>query len=128
MATWIVQPKFKKSITERIFWEKDGNVFIDETGWRWGEFLVETEDDQPPVLEDGVDIFSCGYYSELVETSDGCWSDHNYDGCDEESQAWLEEFLEENSTFDLEEHGWIQTDTEMLLEGELEITREDDQP
>jgi hypothetical protein len=126
MATWIVKPKFKKSITERIFWKKDGNVFIDETGWRWGEFLVETEDDQPPVLEDGVDIFSCGYYSELVETRDGCWSEHNYDDCDEESQAWLEEFLEDNSTWDLEEHGWIQTDSEMLLEGELEITLAED--
>ena len=122
MATWRVQPKFKKSITERVFWEKDGNVLIEETGWRWGEFTVETEDDQPPVLPEGVDIFSCGYDTELVETSDGCWSDNNMDDCDDETIEWLEEFLEDNSVFDLEEHGWGQTDCEMILDGELEIT------
>ena len=122
MATWRVQPKFKKSITERIFWEKDGNVFIDETGWRWGEFTVETEDDNPPVLESGVDILCCDYETELVECSDGCWNDHNYDDCDDETAEWLEEFLEENSVYDLEEHGWRQTDSEMILDGDLEIT------
>lgn len=125
MATWIVKPKFKKSITERMFWEKDGNVFIDETGWRTGEFLVTTETDEPPILPEGVDILNCGYDSEMVETWDGCWSDRNYDDCDDETAEWLEEFLEDNSTFDLEEHGWIQTDCEMILDGELEITRED---
>lgn len=122
MATWRVQPKSKKSIVERIFWEKDGNVFIDETGWRWGEFLVETENDVPPVLADGVDIFSCGYETEMVETSDGCWNDRDFDDCDDETTEWLEEFLEDNSVFDLEEHGWIQIDSEMILNGELEIT------
>jgi hypothetical protein len=122
MATWRVQPKFKKSTIERIFWTKDGNVFIDETGWRSGEFLVTTEDDNPPVLESGVDILNCGYDSEMVETWDGCWNDRNYDDCDDETQAWLEDFLEENSTWDLEEHGWIQTDSEMILDGDLEIT------
>jgi hypothetical protein len=122
MATWRVQPKFKKSITERIFWKKDGNVFIDETVWRWGEFLVETEDDNPPVLEPGVDIYSCGYETELVECWDGCWNDRNYDDCDEETEAWLEEFLDDNSVYDLEEHGWVQTDCEMILDDELEIT------
>jgi hypothetical protein len=122
MATWRVQPKSKKSIVERLFWEKDGNVFIDETGWRWGEFLVETETGEPPVLADGVDIFSCGYETEMVETSDGCWNDRDFDDCDDETTEWLEEFLEDNSVFDLEEHGWVQTDSEMILNGELEIT------
>lgn len=126
MANWIVKPKFKKSITERVFWEKDGNVFIEETGWRWGEFLVTTEDDQPPVLEEGVDIFSCGYDAEMVETQDGCWSDQNTDDCDDETTEWLEEFMEDHSAYELEEHGWTQTDSEMILDGELEITREDD--
>lgn len=127
MATWKVQPKTKKSVTERTYWEKDGNVFIDETGWRWGEFLVTTEDDKPPVLEDGVDIFACGYDSEMVETMDGCWADQNYDDCDDETTDWLKEFLEDNSVWDLEEHGWVQTDAEMILEGELEITLVDSQ-
>jgi len=122
MATWKVQPKFKKSTIERMFWEKDGNRFIDETGWRSGEFLVTTETDEPPVLESGVDIYSCGYEAELVETWDGCWNDRDYDDCDDETREWLEEFLEENSVFDLEQHGWNQIDCEMILDGDLEIT------
>ena len=127
MAIWIVKPKFKKSITERMFWEKDGNVLIDSTGWRWGEFTVETEDDNPPVLPEGVDIFSCGYDAEMVETSDGYWAGRNTDGCDDETTEWLEEFLKESSVYDLEDHGWTQTDCEVILDGELEITLDDQQ-
>ena len=110
MAVWSVKPTWKKSIIERQRMVKDDNVLIVETGWRWGEFTVETDDDNPPNLESGVDIYNCGYISELVETNDGCWEDHDMDGCDQETREWLEEFLEENSTFDLEEHGWSYED------------------
>ena len=40
-------------------------------------------------------------------------------------QAWLEEFLEENSYFDLEEHGWSYGDTEMIIDCEMTIERID---
>ena len=73
MATWSVKPTWKKSIIERNYLTKDGNKVMIETGWRWGEFTVETDDDNPPNIESGVDIYDCGYESELVETSDGCW-------------------------------------------------------
>lgn len=124
MATWSVKPELKKSIIERQEWTKDGNTLIVETGWRWGEFLVFTEDDNPPDIESGVDIFSCGYESELVETEDGCWESHDTDGCDEETCEWLEEFFEEgNSVFDLEEHGWYNGDTEMIIDCDLIIEK-----
>lgn len=126
MATWKVTPQWKKSIIERQFWTKDGNTFTYETCWRGGEFTVETEDDNPPELEPGVDILNCGYDSEMVETFDGCSEDYDFDDCDEETQEWLEEFLEENSVFDLEEHGWYSSDCEMIIDCEMNIERVND--
>ena len=123
MATWSVKPNWKKSIIERQYWEKDGNVIVHETGWRWGEFHVYTDDDEPPKLEAGVDIFNCGYESELVETSDGCWEETNYDECDEDVAEQVQEFLEENSIFDLEEDGWISTDCEMIIDCDMAIEK-----
>jgi hypothetical protein len=121
MAVWSVKPTWKKSIIERQEWIKDDNRLIVETGWRWGEFTVYTDDDTPPNLEPGVDIFDCGYDAEMVETSDGCWEEHDMDECDDDVREFLEEFLEENSVFDLEEHGWMSGDTEMIIDCEMEI-------
>ena len=124
MATWSVKPTWKKSIIERQRIKKDDNILVVETGWRWGEFTVYTDDDNPPDIEAGVDIYDCGYESELVETSDGCWEEHDYDEVDDETQAWLEEFFEEgNSWLDLEEHGWLFDDCEMIIDCDLEITK-----
>ena len=121
MAIWRVKPTWKKSIIERNYLTKNDNTLMVETGWRWGEFTVETDDDTPPELEAGVDIYNCGYSSELVETNDGCWESYDYDGCDEETKIWVEEFLEENSPFDLEEHGWNYDDCEMIIDCDMEI-------
>lgn len=127
MVTWSVKPVYKKSIIERNYLSKDGNVFLHETGWRWGEFLVYTEDDTPPKLEAGVNMFDCGYESEMVETSDGCWDDQNYDDCDDEATEWLENFFDGgNSWLDLEEHGWITDECEMIFDCELIIERVED--
>ena len=126
MAEWSVKPEWKKSIIERNYLHKDGQTLMVETGWRWGEFIVYTDDDNPPDIVAGVDIYDCGYESELVETDDGCWEEHDMDECDEETQAWLEEFFEEgNSWLDLEEHGWNQGDCEMIIDCDLIIERLD---
>jgi hypothetical protein len=127
MATWSVKPTFKKSIIERNYLVKDGQKLMVETGWRWGEFLVYTDDDNPPEIESGVDIYNCDYETELVETSDGCWEEIDSDECDEETQEWLEEFFDEgNSWLDLEEHGWSQDECEMIIDCDLEITKIND--
>jgi hypothetical protein len=126
MITWSVKPKFKKSIIERNYLSKDGNTVMIETGWRWGEFHVYTEDDNPPKIEAGVDIYNCDYESTAIETSDGCWEEVNTDDCDDETTEWIENFLEEdNSWLDLEAHGWVQNDCEMIIDCDLEITKED---
>ena len=126
MVTWLVKPEYKKSIVERQYWRKDNNVFIVDTTWRWGEFHVYTDDDTPPELEEGVDILDCGYESEMIETSDGCSEDYDMDRCDEETSEWLEEFLEDNSVFDLEEHGWSSDDCEMFIQCDLIIEKVDE--
>jgi hypothetical protein len=126
MATWSVKPTWKKSIIERNYLTKDGNTVMVETGWRWGEFTVYTDDDNPPDIEAGVDIYDCDYETELVETNDGCWEEVNTDDCDDETTEWLEEFFDEgNSWLDLEEHGWSQDECEMIIDCDLEITRID---
>ena len=127
MALWSVKPSWKKSIIERQSMTKDGNTLVIETGWRWGEFTVETEDDNPPDIQAGVDIYNCEYETELVETTDGCWEEHDFDDCDDETREWLEAFLEENSYFDLEEHGWVFNDCEMIIDCDLIIERLDDE-
>jgi len=127
MATWSVKPTWKKSIIERNYLTKGSNTVMIETGWRWGEFTVETEDDNPPDIEAGVDIYNCDYETELVETNDGCWEEIDYDDCDDDTREWLEEFFEEgNSWLDLEEHGWMQDECEMIIDCDLEITKLND--
>lgn len=126
MATWSVKPNWKKSIIERQYWTKDGNTFVYETGWRWGEFLVYTDDDNPPEIEAGVDIFNCEYETELVDTEDGCWDEYDFGECDDDVREEIEAFLEENSVFDLEEQGWYNSETEMIIDCDMTIERVDD--
>jgi hypothetical protein len=111
MAQWKIEPSWKKSLLERMYFTKDDNTVMVETGWRWGSFETETEDEN--------------YEVELLETFDGCWEEVDSDECDEETQEWLEEFLEENSFFDLEEHGWTQTECEMIIDCDPVFTRID---
>ena len=127
MTAWSVKPEWKKSIIERSYWTKDGNTIVEETGWRWGSFYVYTDDDTPPNLEPGVDIYCCGYESELIECSDGCWTEQDYDDCDDDVREWVEEFLEEgNSIYELEDHGWICSETEMIIDCDMSIEKVED--
>lgn len=116
MAIWTIKPEEKKSLTERNHLYKGDNHIVIETGWRWGEFTIETEDDSPPELELGVDLYNCDYDVELVETIDSCWDDVDMEECDEETKEWLEEFFNDgNDWLELEDNGWTQTDCEMIV-------------
>lgn len=123
MATWKIEPTWKKSLIERVYYDKDGKTIVVATGWRWGSFTIETEDDTPPVLQEGVDLFNCDYEVELQETFDGCWEEHEFYGFTEEEQEEMEQWLEENSAWDLEENGWCQSDTEMIMDCEPSIEK-----
>lgn len=128
MATWKVEPTYKKSVIERNYlYDKEGNTICVETGWRYGSFFVYTDDDNPPDIAAGVDMYECDYETELIETWDGCWEEVDYDDCDDETREWLEEFFEEgNSWLDLEEHGWIQDECKMIFDCDLKMTKMND--
>ena len=121
MAVWSLKPTWKKSLIERMYYVKGDNKVMIETGWRWGEFTVTTDDDNEPNIEAGADLWDCGYDVEMVEMNDGCWEEHDTSECDEETTEWLETFFEENSWMDLEEHDWIQTEAECILDCDPEF-------
>jgi hypothetical protein len=123
MALWKVEPTWKKSLAERSHYTKDGKEIIIETGWRWGEFTIETEDDEPPVLEEGVDLFDCGYEVEMQYCDDGCWEEREFFGFTDEEEEAMNEWLDENSWLDLEEEGWIPSENEMIMSCEPSIEK-----
>ena len=65
----------------------------------------------------------CGLDREQVETFDGCWEDYDFDECDDDTKEFIEEFLIDNSVYDLEEEGWSCGDTEMIIDCDLIIER-----
>jgi hypothetical protein len=123
MALWSIQPTWKKSIREVMYFRKDDKRITIETGWRWGEFTCVTEDDEPPVITEGEDLFSQGYDVEMQECTDGCWVEYEFDEFTEEEEEAMREWLDENSFYDLEEDGWIFEDSEFIMDCEPEITR-----
>ena len=123
MALWKIEPTYKKSVIERTTMYKDNKQITEEIGWRWGEFTCETEDDNPPVIEQGVDLYSQGYDVEMQECFDGCWQDYEFEGFTEEEEEKMQEFLDENSFSDLESEGWMFGDTEMILACEPSIEK-----
>ncbi len=126
MALWKVTPNWKKSCIERQYFTKGDKTIVQEIGWRWGEFFIETEDDIPPELEEGVDIFSCDYELQDWSTDDGCWEEYEYTGFTEEEQEEMQEWLEENSAYELEEDGWTPVEGEMFIQCEMTIEKVED--
>lgn len=133
MAVWRVSPADKKSIEEHEFWSKDGFQITRITGWRTGSWLVTTSDDSKPQFErneDGaIDMNCCSGNNieecEMEETWDGWYGDIVWpdDFDDEEEQERLTELWDEESYDGWEGEGWIQTDTEMWVWGDLEVEK-----
>lgn len=125
MATWKITPTWKKSVVEKQYWHKGEDTIVHDIGWRWSEFFIETEtDEEPSELKEGnFDVFNCGHYLSDFSTDDGCWEETDYDINDVNAQEKVEEFLSENSIYDLEEEGWVMGDCEMWIECECEIEK-----
>ena len=125
MAKWKITPVWKKSILEVQEWIKPGEPgYINhEIGWRWGEFIIETEDDNPPDIKEGDDIFSTQYELADWSTDDGCYEETDVDVSDELLKEEMEEFLEENSIYDLEEKGWVMSDSYMYIQCEVNMEK-----
>jgi hypothetical protein len=145
MAQWTVSNYYKKSCQEVEHWvrrEGKGKI-ITTNGFRFGEWTVETDDEELPEFEftevpggdgskDSINMLDCEYNNiesvELVEMFDGgCWFETEFEGLTTEEEEELEEFIEENSIYDLEdrdEDGWYQDETEWWIWGPIEIKNE----
>lgn len=137
MTTWYVKTTNKKSVEEHQLWVKNGITIRRLTGYRWGEFNIETEDDQPPTFEykqvpcgddnlDSVDMWNCGYESDLVELDDGWYEDVIWpDNLAPFARDNLEVKWEHKPYSSWEDEGWVLTETEVWFTGPLEIGKVD---
>lgn len=141
MAQWTVSTKEKKSVEEHEMWEKDGQVIVRISGFRWGTWTVTTTDDNPPEFDrmacpggtddlDSVDMYGAHDNNiesvELVSLDDGWYGDVQYpEDMSEEEQQRLEELWGEDAYSAWEDEGWMQTDTECWAWGEFEIEKDE---
>jgi hypothetical protein len=146
MAFWIVRTYYKKSVEQHEHYvqrEGTGRITVKD-GYRSCTFRVETEDDNFPEFEfievpggdgkcDSIDMYSCEanniISSEMIDMFDGgCWGDIEFEGLTLEQEEELEEFINENSAYALEDEGdWYLEDTEVYIWGPIEVTNEDDE-
>lgn len=143
MAQWNVSTYYKKSCQEVEIWyqrEGDGRVTV-TNGFRYGEWTVETTDNNLPKFEftevpggngkkDSINMLECSYNNidsvDLVEMFDGgCWYDLEIEGLEEEEEERIRELIEEDGIWALEEENdWLQSDTEWWIWGPIEIKNE----
>ena len=127
--TYILKPKSKKSLVERVLYQKNGTVFSYTEGYTGGEWcFFGTEEDMkdllPPLDDDVVDMNMHPDW-ELVESGQGHTNDWEFIGpADTELVEEAEEVLDNEGHWGLEEAGWDYEDTEWLVYGGLELTEE----
>jgi len=137
MAKWFVETVNKKCVEEHELWQKDDMAIRRITGWRWGSWLVETSDDNPPdfVFDSGPYGDACNINEEWPDnvenvefdsTSDGWYDDIVWpDDMQEEERERLEELFEQDGFYTaLEEDEWEHYDTEYWIQGELSIKKQ----
>ena len=132
MTWWTVSTKEKKQVFEHELWQKDDWVIRRISGFRWGTILVETDGDDPPVLDqdsgpgaDAVNMYETEYNYELVSLDDGWYGDVIWpDDMPEEERERLEEIWDEDWSAGWEQEGWDHYDTECWFHGPLEVVRD----
>lgn len=139
---WTVKTYHKKNCEQHEYFRHpqwDGVLKVID-GFRWCTYNVETNDGEFPKFEftevpggngarDSLDLNSLYgsniESSELVEMFDGgCWGDWEFpEDMPEEEQERLQEFMEENGSYALEdEEGWTLDETEVWVWGPLEVS------
>ncbi len=145
MATWTVKTHYKKSVEQHEHYvqrEGEGRITVKD-GYRSCTFRVETTDDNFPQFEfvevpggdgkrDSLDMYCLTgdniEGSEMLDMYDGgCWGDIEIEGIeDDDKVAELEEFINENGAYALEDDGdWYLEDTEVYIWGPIEVTNDE---
>lgn len=133
MAFWTVRTAEKKSVEEHELWQKGDQVIRRISGFRWGIWTVETNDDEPPVLNqdsgpggDAINMYD--YCDENVENielemlDDGWYGDVVYpDDMSAEEIERLESLWDEDAYSGWEGDGWVNYETECWASGTLEV-------
>lgn len=141
---WTVKTYYKKNCEQHELFVHDdyANPIRVQEGFRWTEYRVETTDGNPPEFVfqacpggsadlDSVDLNSCFGdnvdSTELVTLDDGCWREIEWpEDMDDEERERLEEFIDENGTWALEDdEGWTLDETEVWVWGPIEITNDE---
>ena len=138
MAFWKVSTQHKKSVEEHELWEKDGMVIRRISGFRWGTWTVETNDDEPPVLDqlegpsgDAINMYD--YFEHNVENiememlDDGWYGEVIWpDDMSDEERERLQDLWEEDAYSGWEGDGWVNYETECWASGPLDIEKLED--
>ena len=131
MATYEVSARYKKSTVETEYWvhSTDRNkTFEKELGWRWGRFTVDLSEEDLEALDtedDNGEFYPYGYENcELLECTDGCWEDWSFSEAitDEERDEILDAYAEDYEE-GLEELGYVLTDTEVVIQGPIDLEK-----
>jgi hypothetical protein len=147
MTQYTVRTYYKKSCEQHEYFfnrKIKGAKIIVKDGFRSAEFTVETSDDKFPEFnftevsggdgrKDSVNLFDCFgdnvESTELIEMFDGgCWGDIEFEGLTLEQEEELEELINEEGAYALEEHGdgdWYLDETECWVWGPLEVEDEE---
>jgi len=137
MATWRVSTKYAKCVEVHEIWSKDSTKIRMVEAFRTGSWIVETENDDPPVFKltqlplgddevDSIDMFNNGYVTELEEIFDGWYGTWDFPaGFDaSEAEAIEEGWHSDGYTF-MQDNQWLFNETEHWICGEIEIEKID---
>ena len=122
---YVIGNKYKKSVEEFSFLNKEKNRMVIEILWRSGEWLVTPQnEDECEILQDAYDNESdmevCFEEMEFLYTDDGIYEEFKFYGdiaFDEDEQERLREgYYDEGYCF-LEEEGYTELDPETYIIG-----------
>lgn len=129
MTNYVIRPKNKKSLTERVVYEKDGYSITYSEGYTGGEWHyigdpAEFDDHLPPLDDDEVDM-NMYYEWEFQDSGQGFTNNWEFsDGTPDELIEEAEEVLDNEGHFGLEFADWEYQDTEWIVVGGLKLTEE----
>lgn len=134
MAWWRISTKEKKLCESRSTWTKDNFQITKITGFRWGTFHLETDNDQEPELDldnpDGVELLNIESQVDNVINSDlEDLDDESYmeiifpNNMRQDDRNEVERLYDENYEEGWENEGWTETETEIWFFGPLKCER-----
>ena len=126
---WALTNVYKKSIIEEMYFTKDDKKISVIQGYRWGKFICIHENKPDVVLDDNdgrYNIFNDRRYDwEMEYCDDGWYSDIFFsDNILENEQEEIKNAWDNDFFVGLEDLGWDHEDTDLILEGPLNLVEE----